>query len=79
MMAHASEYLPLALERAVISVFPGIEVPILPLRQFGKLAQQVGKPVQQHGGKPVRNRYLESDDWSSRCPDSARRRLCRHD
>ena len=53
-MAHASEYLQLALERAVASVFPGETVPVLPVRQFGKLVEQAGKPVRTHGGKPPR-------------------------
>ena len=38
-MAHASEYLQLALERAVASVCIG-EMPVLPVRQFGKAAQR---------------------------------------
>ena len=53
-MAHASEYLQLALERAVASVFPCETVPVLPVRQFGKRTPVAGKPVRQHGDMPVR-------------------------
>ena len=53
-MAHASEYLQLALERAVASVFPCETVQVLPVRQFGRLVEQVGKPVRQHGAKAPR-------------------------
>ena len=46
-MARASEYLQWALERAVATVFPGVEVPIQPVRQ-------VGKPGRQDDGRTQR-------------------------
>ena len=54
MTQHTSEYLQLTLESTVASVFPGETVPVLPVRQFGKLVEQAGKPMLEYGETPAR-------------------------
>ena len=66
-MAHASEYLQLALERAVASVFPGEAVSVLPMWQV----REPDKRTQQARSKP--ERPPRTVTWSlTRGPQGAR-------